>query len=336
MTLPPHCGDAYDAILENLQWCAGRALGPKERHANRAVLERLGAALERGDVAVHADVRAAVAPRGVWGADEVGRLFAELDAQQWSTADTVYRHLASQHWNVDRTVGKLGKWLEWRAANAMPTLLDEEFPDELASVFNSGQYGLCPGGFPIYWDKPDPAALGPVVARDPERARRFQMWSIEWARWRASQRLQRTPWTQASLDAVHRRGGGTAVVDVSPLDWHVLAHRPLMHFWQDLQAMLNDMQPESVAQLWYVNAPWYYSAMWACFKPFVSEWIAKKVRIVRPPNTLKELGEELGLANVPPGWGGEGTAPWVPIAEQHRRYVRAKRTPAGPAWRDEA
>ena len=317
-----HWGLGYDRIVEELGVCAGRPLGKTEQRANRNLFDLLRNNFRDGEIVMPCNIGA----KTFTTTEEMDKFMFWLDRHQISTADTLYRHLISHNWNLRSALKQLERWCQWRVAFRVQSILDEEFPDEVLDGFVSGLYGRDPIGFPIFFEKVLPDKSGPVVRRYPEEALRFQLWGIEWGRWQAIERLNRTAWTEAQLNAMKLRGGGSAVIDVSAMSWTTLANRPLMKFYEDLQAILNEKVPESVALLMYINCPWYFGAMWACFKPFVSEWIAKKIRIVRVPNTLKELDEEFGLDNVPAEFGGRGArGPFRSVAEEHRRYHAARR-----------
>jgi len=89
-------------------------------------------------------------------------------------------------------------------------------------------------------------------------------------------------------------------VDVSPLLWS----RKLREYFELPGKLGQECYPEVLGQLWMVNVPYFFSAVWKFITIFLSKGIQKKIRIFGK-GFQEEICNELGGKNLPVCLGGE-------------------------------
>lgn len=70
--------------------------------------------------------------------------------------------------------------------------------------------------------------------------------------------------------------------------------------------MTSDNYPESMGQMFVVNAPWSFAAVWSICKGFIDERTQKKIQIMST-GYEKKLLEAIDAENLPASLGGKCT-----------------------------
>jgi hypothetical protein len=108
-----------------------------------------------------------------------------------------------------------------------------------------------------------------------------------------------------------------------------------IQYIKDMLGIDQAYYPERLYRLFIINAPWYFSALFAIFKPFIDKRTADKFIIVGS-DFLASLTEYIDLNNIPQEYGGTmPVSPWGgPFPEesgtsyeQIDNYVRSKYPP---------
>lgn len=101
---------------------------------------------------------------------------------------------------------------------------------------------------------------------------------------------------------------------------------------QSITGLLATCYPEVVDKIYVLNAPSYFSRIWALIKSFVDPTTAKKLVIVPQNDTLATLLEVMDIESIPERYGGKSKAKnaMVPQVANLEALLGVAELPLGP------
>jgi len=109
--------------------------------------------------------------------------------------------------------------------------------------------------------------------------------------------------------APHETGPATpisSVCSIIDLDGVSFSHMwNLKTHLQQASGLSTANYPETLDQTFVVNAPGFFSTIWAWIKPFFDEGTRKKIHILHPSNTTETLLQHISASELPRAYGGE-------------------------------
>lgn len=106
----------------------------------------------------------------------------------------------------------------------------------------------------------------------------------------------------------------------------------LRGYAQSITGLLATCYPEVVDKIYLVNAPPYFSKIWALVKGWIDPNTAQKLVIVPPADVLTTLLETIDIECIPERYGGESKAEYglVPCVDGLKDLVGVEELPDGP------
>ncbi|KAI0441569.1 CRAL/TRIO domain protein [Xylaria telfairii] len=106
----------------------------------------------------------------------------------------------------------------------------------------------------------------------------------------------------------------------------------LRGYAQSITGLLATCYPEVVDKIYVVNAPPYFSKIWALLKGWIDPNTAKKLVIVPPADVLTTLLETIDIECIPERYGGQSKAEYglVPRVDGLKDLVGVEELPDGP------
>jgi hypothetical protein len=213
------------------------------------------------------------------------------DIHKISDCDLIYRFLIAKRWNIEQTIDGLRKYVEFRVANKIDTILWEPFPEELEHLFTFR--GLDLAGRPIAYNRPDPAFVSRMMEKHPrEFLIRHQIKCVE--------RGRRTC-LSLGVDRM------TTITDLSMLGLSIVSNMSAMGLLKEASTLVQTHFPENAAVILICNGGWVFSALFALMKAFLDERVQKKfVNCGSGTDASAELAKLIDLNMVPASYGGKG------------------------------
>ncbi|KAJ2991237.1 hypothetical protein NUW58_g343 [Xylaria curta] len=101
---------------------------------------------------------------------------------------------------------------------------------------------------------------------------------------------------------------------------------------QSITGLLATCYPEVVDKIYVLNAPSYFSKVWALIKGFIDPKTATKLVIVHPPDVLTTLLETIDIECIPERYGGKSGGEYglVPRVDGLKGLLGVEELPEGP------
>ncbi|KAI9070982.1 hypothetical protein K1719_047058 [Acacia pycnantha] len=229
---------------------------------------------------------------------------------------TMLRFLKARKFDIDKTVHMWGDMLNWRKEYGVDSILQDFTYDEYEEVkryYPHGYHGVDKGGRPVYIErtgKVEPSKLMNVTTID-----RFLKYHVQ-----GFERMFKEKFPACSIAAKKHIVTTTTILDVHGVNWVTfskIAHDLVMR----MQKIDGDNYPETLHQMYIVNAGSGFKLLWNTAKGFLDPRTTAKIHVLGTKFQSKllevidssQLPDFLGGSCLCPNEGGcmrSGKGPW--------------------------
>lgn len=106
----------------------------------------------------------------------------------------------------------------------------------------------------------------------------------------------------------------------------------IRRYAQSITGLLATCYPEVVDKIYILNAPSYFSKIWAFIKSWIDPNTAKKLVVVNPEDALTTLLETIDMEYIPERYGGKSTVKegMIPTVDGLKELLGVETLPDGP------
>ncbi|KAF8014795.1 hypothetical protein BT93_H0558 [Corymbia citriodora subsp. variegata] len=211
---------------------------------------------------------------------------------------TMLRFLKARKFDLDKTVHMWEQMLNWRKENGVDTILQDYVYDEyeeVKSCYPHGYHGIDKGGRPVYIErlgKVEPSRLMSITSVD-----RFLRYHIQ-----GFEKAFAEKFPACSIAAKRHIDSTTTILDVQGLNimsFGKIAHDLVMR----MQKIDGDNYPETLHQLFIVNAGQGFKLLWNTAKSFLDPRTTSKIHVLGTKYRSKLL-EVIDSSQLPEFLGG--------------------------------
>ncbi|XP_059431985.1 phosphatidylinositol/phosphatidylcholine transfer protein SFH9 isoform X2 [Corylus avellana] len=216
---------------------------------------------------------------------------------------TLLRFLKARKFDIDKTLHMWTEMLNWRKENGVDSFLWDFVYDECEEVqrwYPHGYHGVDRGGRPVYIErlgKVDPSKLMNVTTVD-----RFLKYHVQ-----GFEKVFSEKFPACSIAAKRHIDSTTTVLDVHALNWvsfGKVAHDLVMR----MQKIDGDNYPETLHQMFIVNAGSGFKLLWNTAKGFLDPRTTAKIHVLGNKFQNKLL-EAIDPSQLPDFLGGTCSCP---------------------------
>lgn len=182
----------------------------------------------------------------------------------------------------------------WREAEGINTILEEEQPHfkTIKLMYPHYHAGRGKQGHVVFYERPGDLEGAQLSARGIKTDQLIRHW------------LFMTEYQWQILCKGDDTAKSIAVLDVGTVKFGDLVGDNLA-FVKRSVGYANVHYPERSFVIYIINAPTWFTFMWAVIKPMVHENTQKKVRILSKSQTLEGLQEHIDISQIPEYYGGK-------------------------------
>ncbi|KAL5862121.1 hypothetical protein ACOSQ3_003406 [Xanthoceras sorbifolium] len=216
---------------------------------------------------------------------------------------TMLRFLKARNFDLDKTVQMWAEMLNWRKEYGADTIIQDFIYDEyeeVQSCYPHGYHGVDKGGRPVYIErigKVDPCKLMAVTTV--ERFLRYHVQGFE--------KVFTERFPACSIAAKRHIDSTTTIMDVHGVNWMSfgkVAHDVVMR----VQKIDGDNYPETLHQMFIVNAGNGFKLLWNSAKGFLDPKTTAKIHVLGNKFN-KKLLEVMDSSQLPDFLGGTCSCP---------------------------
>ncbi|KAM7496217.1 hypothetical protein LguiA_020631 [Lonicera macranthoides] len=216
---------------------------------------------------------------------------------------TMLRFLKARKFDLDKTVHMWSDMLNWRKEHGVDSIVQDFVYDEYEEVqryYPHGYHGVDKGGRPVYIErlgKVEPSKLMSVTSAD-----RFLKYHVQ-----GFEKTFAEKFPACSLAAKRHIDSTTTILDVHGMNWMSfgkVAHDLVMR----MQKIDGDNYPETLHQMFIVNAGSGFKLLWNTAKGFLDPRTTAKIHVLGNKFRNKLL-EVIDSSQLPDFLGGECSCP---------------------------
>ncbi|XP_019057541.1 PREDICTED: phosphatidylinositol/phosphatidylcholine transfer protein SFH9-like isoform X2 [Tarenaya hassleriana] len=211
---------------------------------------------------------------------------------------SMLRFLKARKFELEKAIQMWEEMLKWREENRVDTIIQDFVYDEYEEVqryYPHGYHGVDREGRPVYIEqlgKIDPSKLMKVTTVE-----RFLKYHV-----RGFEKTFSEKFPACSISAKRHIDSSTAIIDVQGVNWMSfgkLAHDLVMH----IQKIDGENYPETLRQMFIVNAGSGFKLVWNTAKSFLDPRTAAKIHVLGSKFHTKLL-EVIDQSELPDFLGG--------------------------------
>ncbi|GMH02501.1 hypothetical protein Nepgr_004340 [Nepenthes gracilis] len=216
---------------------------------------------------------------------------------------TILRFLKARRFDLDKTVHMWEEMIRWRKENGVDTIIQDFTYDEFEAVqryYPHGYHGIDKEGRPVYIDrlgKVEPSKLMNVTTVE-----RFLKYHVQ-----GFEKVFAEKFPACSVAAKRHIDSTTSIMDVHGLNWMSfgkVAHDLIMR----MQKIDGDNYPETLHQMFIVNARSGFKLLWNTAKGFLDPRTTSKIHVLGSKFQNKLL-EVIDSGQLPIFLGGTCSCP---------------------------
>ena len=214
---------------------------------------------------------------------------------------TMLRFLKARRFDHDKTVHMWEEMLKWRRENGVDTIMQDfvyEEYEEVQQYYPHGYHGVDREGRPVYIErlgKVDPGKLMKVTSL--ERFLRYHVQGFE--------KTFSEKFPACSIAAKRHINSSTTIIDVQGVSWMKL-RKLAQDLVMRMQKIDGDNYPETLNQMYIVNAGNGFSIIWSTVKGFLDPKTSSKIHVLKNKDR-SQLLEIIDPSELPDFLGGNCT-----------------------------
>ncbi|KAH9293579.1 hypothetical protein KI387_037041 [Taxus chinensis] len=202
------------------------------------------------------------------------------------------KFLRARDFRINDAFSMLQNCVAWRKKFGADNLFEEDlaFDEHLDSVafmhyYDKEGHPVCYNAYGIFCNKD----LYQKIFGDDEKLKKFLRWRVQIL--------------EKGIKLLNFKPGGVnAMIQIT--DLKNMPKRELRAASNQILALFQDNYPEMVAKKVFINVPWYFSALYSMFSPFLTQRTKSKFVIAREGKVTETLYKFISPENVPIQYGG--------------------------------